>query len=200
MTSLKAGFVIIFVALAGAAFFSFGWTGGTQAEEGTGSKNFALINLSKVFNAHKGLAAADSEMNQFLRESEEELNREQKEFENLNNQLMVYSKGSEEHRKLSNEIKLKELTINLKKHDIVYERDVRMSQAMKKVVADVHKAVREYSREKGFTAVFVTSPGIDEVKSNRPEDVFQWLNLVNVFWSDDQLDISNAIITIINGS
>lgn len=200
MTSTKAGYLFLVAALLIAASFSTGLIGNTPPQDGDDTYTFACINLSKVLYSHKGLAATEAEITEFLKNGEEELNRAQKELQNLRSQSIVYSEGSEEARKLKNDVELKELSIKQHQRDILLERDARSTGALVEAYKDIEKAVREYAKERGLKAVFDTSRRIEEMQSKRPEDFFRWFQAVNVAWSDDQLDISDAIITIINGS
>lgn len=200
MTSTKVGYLILLAALLFAASFSTGLIGNTSPQEGEKAYTFACINLPTVLYSHKGLAAAETEITEFLKNGEEELNRAKKELQNLKSQSIVYSEGSEEARKLNNDVELKELSIKQTQRDILLERDARYTKALMDAYKDIEKAVGQYAKERGLMAVFDTSPGVEEMQSKRPEDLFRWFSQVNVVWSDDQLDISDAIITIINGS
>ena len=41
---------------------------------------------------------------------------------------------------------------------------------------------------------------VDRVKTNDPGDILKWLSEADVVWANDALDITGAVITIVNGS
>ena len=97
-------------------------------------------------------------------------------------------------------IELKELQAKQSEREIIRERDILLGQAFRTAYGDIERAVEEYARSRGLKAVLSTNLRIDEVQTSRPDDLLKWVSMVDVVWHDDRLDISDAIITIINGS
>ena len=86
------------------------------------------------------------------------------------------------------------------KRRTILERNDRMSLAMKSAYSKIREGISQYAAEKGIKAVYTLKVSLDDFDAAHPDDWLQWGTLVNVFWHDDRLDISDAIITIINGS
>ena len=200
MMSAKAGNILIAAALFIVLLFSSTLIGETGGEEGSAAVEFAFINLSKVLSAHKGLLNVEEEVKGWVAESEKELARDQEAIDNLKNEIEMYSKSSEEYQKRGNEIEKMDLALTQKRRSFIMTRDDKLSRALKEAYQDIERAVRDYAPAKGIKAVLPRGGDIAAIKTNRPDDVLKWISLVEVVWSDDHLDISDAIITIVNGS
>jgi Skp family chaperone for outer membrane proteins len=197
--SNRSNGLLLLVALVGACLAGQ-LMGGPGAEDETGARKIAFLDLSKVLSAHKGLLKSEQEINDFLKNGELEVNASEEEIRKLESELMVYSEGSTEYQEGMNTVELKQLALKQRKRALILERDVTVSKNLKQAYQDIENAVMEYSAMHELDGVFSFTQGIEGLKTNRPEDILKWVSMVEVVWHDDRLDISDAIITIINGS
>lgn len=200
MTFLKTANLLFGAFLLLALCFTGLGVGGPGADETSGSRAIAFIDLSKVLSAHKGLLQVEMEINELLKNGEAELARTEEEMKKIEGELMVYSTESTEYLEGKNETERLELALNQKKRALIMERDSRLSEHLKKAYDEIEKAVAEYARAQGLEAVFASTQNIDQVNTNRPEEILKWVSMVEAIWHDERLDISDAIITILNGS
>lgn len=195
----KNNLVLISV-LSALVFFSGMWISETDAEGSGDVGSIAFLDLSKVINSNKKLLAAKQEINEFLKRGEAELKTLQQEMEELANGLMVYSQESPEYIEGQNELERKELGLKQQKRTLLIESDDRMGLSIKQAYQEIEKAVAEYAEVHDLDAVFTYKQGIEELQSNRYEDIMSWMSMVEVVWKQDRLDITDAIITIVNGN
>ena len=197
MITMRLGHVLLALALVFAIIFSDRLVGSAQ-DEAAGTVGF--IDLSKVLNSHDGLREVESQINELLKSGETEVAKAQEGINQLKDALMVYTPFSKEYIEQENKIELRDLELKQMKKALVMERDVKVGQALKQAYSDIERAVEEYARMNGFSAVLSFPPGIDQLNTDRPEDILKWVSMVDSVWHDDRLDISDAIITIVNGS
>ncbi len=183
-----------------AVVFSNSLIGETGASGKMTGEKIATIDISRILSSSKKLKSAEDEIKEFLKNGEEDLALFEKEIMDLKNEMIGYAVESREYQNGKNAIEQKELVFEQKKRNLVRECDSRSSRALKQVYADLEQAVEAYSREHGIELVMTCSVGIDRLRSERPNDFLNWVSLVHVVWNDDHLDISDAVITIINGS
>ena len=200
MVMTRTGPLLLAAALLIAVALSSSLIGGTTGPQQKPAGEMAFISLSKVINAHKGLMAAEKEISEFTKKGGTDLKRLKEEIESLKNEISIFSPNSKEYVDGQSAIEMKELQAKQAERDILRERDILLGQAFRKAYGDIERAVEEYSRARGLKAVLSTNLRIDEVQTSRPDDLLKWVSMVDVVWHDDRLDISDAIITIINGS
>jgi Skp family chaperone for outer membrane proteins len=201
MATTRTGSLLLTAALLLGIGLSSTLIGGTAGpQDGTGANEVGFISLSKVLNAHKGLMAAEQQINEFRKKGLEELTRIKEEIEKLKSEMAIFSRESKEYMDAQSAIERKELQAKQKERDLLRERDDMLGQAFRNAYADIERAVQDYAREQGLKGVFSSNLSINEVQTSRPDDLLKWVSMVDVVWHDDRLDISNAIITIINGS
>jgi hypothetical protein len=197
--SIKNNGLLLLVVLLGACLAGQ-LAGEPGNDENAGARKVAFLNLSTVLSAHKGLLKSEQEINEFLKNGELEVNAAEDEIRKLESELMVYAEGSAEYQDGMNKVELKQLALKQRKRTLILERDTTVSRNLKQAYLDIEEAVHEYAVANSLDAVFSFTPGIEGLKTNRPEDILKWVSMVEVVWHDDRLDISDAIINIINGS
>ena len=200
MITTRTGSLLLTAALLFAVALSSSLVGGTAGPQVNPAGETAFISLSKVINAHKGLMGAEKEIGDFTKKGGADLTMLKQEIETLKNEISIFSPNSKEHMEGQSTIEMKELQAKQTEREILRERDILLGQAFRKAYGDIERAVEEYSRVRGLKAVLSTNLRIDEVQTSRPDDLLKWVSMVDVVWHDDRLDISDAIITIINGS
>jgi Skp family chaperone for outer membrane proteins len=191
------GQILLALSLIFAILLSDRLVGSPQDDAVPGKVGF--IDLSKVLNTHKGLREVEQQVNEFLKNGEAEVAKARDEIEKLKDSIMLYTQFSKEYVEQENEIETQELALKHLQKSIVLERDAKVGQALRQAYSDIEKAVAEYADAQQLAGVISFSPDIDQLKTDRPEDILKWVSMVDTVWHDDRLDISDAVITIING-
>ncbi len=184
--------VLLVAGLAGAGF------GSNPAPAAAGYA--ATIDLQRVLAAYKGLAGQQEEVELMARGSQERLDTLQSELDQLRGQMMVYAKGSKEHLDKTWEIERKKLEIEQMAQELRYALDKRKAEILQGALADIEEKVGKYAFEHGIDMVTATPFPVSKVKTANPQDILKWLGEVDIVWSNDALDITDAVITIVNGS
>lgn len=173
---------------------------GGQAPERASSPKIVTINIMKVLNSHKGLAAKNDEVKQMAIEKQAEIDVMKGEIDKLLDEMSMYARGSHEYVTRDYEVERRRLAFeqNMK----LMQRDLSREQneAVKAAIIDVENAIAAYSAENGIEVVLTTPYSIEELKESDPSRIVKWLDAVHVLWSHDALDISDTVITIVNGS
>jgi len=164
------------------------------------NKRFAFIDLSKVLRNHEEIRQLQRDFNVLRDRIEAEIDLELKEIENLKEEIMVFAPNSDEFLQKTDEIERKELGINQKKRTIVVKHNNNLIEQLKDSYKAIEKAVKEYAATHGIKSVFTYSYNIDLVDFERAEDVLEWFSTVDVVCHDGDNDITDAVISIVNGS
>ena len=140
------------------------------------------------------------QITEFLKSGEAEVIGAREEIEKLKDAIMLYTEFSKEYVEQENKIESRELALKHLQKALLLERDAKVGRALRQAYSDIEKAVAEYARVQQLSAVMSYTPAIDQLKTDRPEDILKWVSMVDTVWHDDRLDISDAVITIINGN
>ena len=173
--------------------------GGTGAEEDVRART-AFIDVNKVLSAHKGLRAVEEKIAQLQKAGQEELNGLKDEIDNLKNEISLFKPDSKEYWQGKCDLDRKQLAAKQREQEIILERDRMFTEALRQAYKDIEAAVRKYAKEKQLEAVFAGNVALDQLDTRRPEELLRWLSTVDVVWHDDRLDISDAVINIMNGT
>jgi Skp family chaperone for outer membrane proteins len=187
---------LISAALAAAVFSGAGIGGGAPQQ---GVAAVAVIDLSKALSEHQGLADQQAELEQKARSSQDELDGMRAELEQLRGELFVYTRGSPDYRAKEFEIERKKLEFEQKGRNLQYGLDKEKADILKAACLDVEKTASLYANDHGLDLVLSAPFSIEQVQTADPNDILKWLTEVNVIWSSDALDITDAVITIVNG-
>jgi|GEM_PF-2672175 len=160
----------------------------------------ATVDFSRVLSEHQGMDANQAELEKIARESQDKLDGMRQELDQLRGELMVYAKGSREAFEKEAALERKKLEFDISGNRLQFELDSRKAEILKAACAEVEDAVGKYCREHGIDVVHAAPFSVQKVKSNDPTDFLKWLSEVDVVWADESLDITDAIITIVNGS
>jgi len=189
--------ILLSIALAAAGFVGAGFGGGSPQAQ---AQKIAYVDVSRVLSTHRGLAAEQEELELSARDSQTILDGRREELEKLRAELMVYSRGSKEYVAKEFEIERKKLEFELQGRQMQYELDQRKADALLKACTEIEKALIRYSKEFGIDVILSAPFSVSKVRTNDPNDILKWLSDVDVVWADDALDITEVVITIVNGS
>ncbi len=188
--------LFICAALLAAGFAGAGF--GHPAPARTGLS--ATVDFSRVLSEHQGMDAMQAELETIARESQDKLDGMREALDQLRGELMVYAKGSKDALKKEADLERKKLEFDIAGRNLQFELDNRKAEILQAACGEVEEAVGKYCREHGIDIVFAAPYSVRKVKSSDPTDFLKWLSEVDVVWADDSLDITDAIITIVNGS
>lgn len=188
--------VLMCAALLAAGFAGAGFGGPVPVRAGLS----AIVDFSRVLSEHQGMDARQSELEKLARESQDKLDGLRQELDQLRGELMVYAKGSKEAFEKEAALERKKLEFEISGNRLQFELDSRKAEILQNACAEVEEAVGKYCREHGIDMVYAAPYSVRKVKSSVPTDYLKWLSEVDVVWADDSLDITDAIITIVNGS
>lgn len=188
--------VLICAALIAAGFAGAGFGGPTPERAGLA----ATVDFSRVLSEHQGMDANQAELEKIARDSQDKLDAMRQELDQLRGELMVYAKGSREAFEKEAALERKKLEFDVSGRRLQFELDSRKAEILQAACAEVESAVGKYCREHGIDIVYAAPYSVQKVKSSDPTDFLKWLSEVDVVWADDSLDITDAIITIVNGS
>lgn len=164
------------------------------------TSTIGIVDFSRILNEHKGLAADQSELEQQARQSQEKLDRLLSEIKQMNDGLVVYNQGSKEHTMKKQEIERKRLEFEQQGYLLQTDLELSKAKILQEVVAEIEGTVGRYAEDKGLEVVLAAPFSITNINAKEPKDVLQWLNEADVVWNNDALDITDAILTIVNGS
>jgi len=195
---------VLSILFASALFFAASLAGGLVGQSDPGADvntgGIAVINMDKVLNEYAGYRSAKEEVLVVFKESQQKVADFAKEMDKMANELMIYSPNSREYLGLRNKIDLKKLEFKQLKQQLIMQNDDLDSQALIDAYGVITKAIGDYSSRKGLKCILSNNLNKDQFKNARYNEITNMIYLTTVVWSDDQLDISDAIITIINGS
>jgi len=195
--------VLICAALIVAGFATAGFGRPTAGFGGPAPERAGLsatVDFSRALSEHQGMDANQAELEKIARESQDKLDGMRQELDQLRGELMVYAKGSREAFNKEAALERKKLEFDIAGRNLQFELESRKAEILKAACAEVEDAVGKYCREHGIDIVYAAPYSVQKVKSSDPTDFLKWLSEVDVVWADDSLDITDAIITIVNGS
>ena len=132
--------------------------------------------------------------------SDADYDRLMNELEQMRDGLVVYNQGSKERIQKEQEIERKRLEFEQQGRLLQMDLDMKKTKILQEAVAEIEATVGRYSEDKGLDVVLAAPFSISKVSAKDPTDVLKWLNEADVVWSNDALDITDAILTIVNGS
>jgi len=194
----KSVIVVLAGAALAAAVFSGAGIGGGAPQQGVAA--VAVIDLSRTLSDHKGLADQQAALEQKARTSQETLDSMRAELEQLRGELFVYTRGSKEYRSKDFEIERKKLSFEQKGRELQFALEAEKAAILKAACLEVEKTASRYANDNGLDLVLSAPFSVSQVQTNDPNDLLKWLTEVNVIWANDALDITDAVITIVNGS
>jgi len=181
-----------------AAVFSGVGIGGGAPQQGVAA--VAVIDLSRALSEHKGLVDRQTELEQKARASQEELDTLRAGLEQLRGELFVYTRGSPDYRAKEFEIERKKLSFDQRGRELQYMLDAAKADILKAACLEVEKTASLYANDNGLDLVLSAPFSVSQVETADPNDILKWLTEANVIWANDALDITDAVITITNGS
>ncbi len=189
--------LIIIAAVMTAGFVELSKCGG----EAPGLRRGAIgvVDLSRVLREHKGVAASLSGLEQNARKSQEELDGLKTEIEQLSMELVVYAKGSPEYVKKEFELERKSLAFKQRGYELQYALDSSKAEVLGSACRGIRDAVAAYAEQHGLDAVQAIPADIPDLRSD-PLGVLKWIDGTGLIWCNDELDITDAVITIVNGT
>ncbi len=188
--------VSIAVASAGAAglFFS------GQAPEPPSTAKIACLDIMKVLNEHNGLKEENDKLKQLALDKQGDLDVMKAEIDKILDEMSMYARGSVEYTAREYEVERKKLHLEQQMKLMQRQLSSTRDDAVKAAILDVEKAIDAYSRANGIDVVITTPYSVEDLKKSDPGQIVKWLDTVHVLWCHDSLDISDAVITIVNGS
>jgi len=196
--SIYAGVSVVLAGLLG-----FTWAdrhGALNADEARlAAGEIALVDMNKVFGAHKGLLARREDLTRDVERAQEDIKALVNSGRELERELKKHKKGTEEHDRLKKEVQDK--AAEMKKLQAQAEKRLKEESAemMLATYKSVMEEVQRIAENRGFKLVLQFSSEAIDTKNLNMTDINKVMQVINhqVLYQSG-LDITDDVIQALN--
>ncbi|MHC4941590.1 MAG: OmpH family outer membrane protein [Planctomycetota bacterium] len=199
MVFKKTGSLFIIAGLI-PAFCLMSALGGGQDSKDAVKKNIAYLDFSKAVTSHKGFQKVYKEWEETLKEAELKFSKVEEEVKQIETEIMVYSESSKEYQKARDKMERKQLFMQQEKRALYIDRSLQLNQELRKAYDRVMEKVNEYALTRDLDAVLSLTHDVKDLKPDQPDDFMKWIAAIDVVWYEKDLDITEAIIDLVNST
>lgn len=181
-----------------ALLLGYSWAprgGAARAEPKFDGSTIALVDMLKLFNAHKGYTGRRDELQKEITEAQQTFNAKAASIRKLEEEGKSARQGSEEHKRLAEEWRTKMKDLETFRREKLQRLAEEEKQLNIKTFQEIVEQIEKYSEAHGLRLVVrYSSDPLDDSKN--PQEV---LGLVNQFVVYQRgLDITEEIIASLN--
>jgi Skp family chaperone for outer membrane proteins len=171
---------------------------GGQDARNSERKNIAYLDFSKAVTSHNGFKQLYKKWEETLKEAELRFSKVEEEVKQIETEIMVYSESSKEYQKARDEMERKTLFMQQEKRALYIDRTLQLNQELRKAYDRVMDKVNEYALTRDLDAVLSLTHDVEDLKPDQPDDFLKWIAATDVVWYEKDLDITEAVIDLVN--
>ena len=157
-----------------------------------GQTNVCVVDIAKVFKSHKGFTDQMALLTQEAQTLQARLQETRNQLVKLNEQLVGLKAGSEEYKKLENQIAHASANFEIERRNNTRALMVREAKLHFDTYVEITQYVANYAQAQNIRMVLRHNS--EEVDRSKPDSIMRRVNS-NIVLMDDHRDITDAIIS-----
>lgn len=157
----------------------------------------ATVDLERVFNNLEELGAADNELTKMATELQEEINTRAAALERLNEEVEVYTPGTDQHQQAMAAVALQSHELRAFMEWGHRRLEVKKAASLRRIYNSIKAGVERESRENGYDIVFVND-SLQPILPADEEETQRQITARRMLYANPQLDITSDVIARMN--
>lgn len=157
----------------------------------------ATVDLERVFNQLEERTAADEDLTKMADELQRDGDRRAKAIDALEEELEVYTPGSEQHQELLNKLALASHEYRAFVEWGRRKIDVKKAATLRRIYSSIKDAIEREAKDKGYDIVFVND-SLSPIPVSDESETSRQISARRMLYSSPQIDITRDVIGRMN--
>jgi len=168
--------------------------GGDVAKTITMKIGFA--NIKRIIDDYERTKTIEVEIDDYRRGKTDEIEKKRKRLKELRDDMKMLNPDSRMYFEKVKLARRMEMEIKLAEDELKVDLQYRLLRATKEIYEDITNQIKEYAQKNGFHVIFKVEKG--KIESESKGELILKINSRGVLYYDKSLDVSDAIIKILN--